>query len=213
MFAISTRPTTPIAVATEIAAPGSSVWTCTLSGGLVAHHEQRVAHGLEGRLERRNAQAVALDDEARAVAVARELLVDGFEPERLALDHDLRQWSAGDGENDAAEDLHEPRSARVDDPRSAEDVEELGCPRHRGLTAGQNHLEELRRRRCVRVGFRLLRHLADHREHRPFDGLADGVVCGVAGRAEARRDVSRRRRIGATEHVGEPANDLGEDHA
>ena len=52
MFAISTPSTTPTAVPSVSACPGSSVCTCTLSARRVADDEERVADLLELRLER-----------------------------------------------------------------------------------------------------------------------------------------------------------------
>ena len=60
---------------------------------------------------------------------------------------------------------------------------------------------------------RRLGHLADHRQHRPFDRAADGAVGGVARGAKRARDHRLVDRIALAEHVGEAADDLAEDDA
>ena len=108
------------------AAPGSSVWTCTLSALAVADDEQRVAEPLELALERVGVELVALDEEGRAVAVAGELLVDRVDAGLLGSTAGARaaarRVARGD---DAAHDLGEPGAARVDDAGLAEHVELL----------------------------------------------------------------------------------------
>ena len=59
----------------------------------------------------------------------------------------------------------------------------------------------------------LLGELADHRQHRPFDGPAHGAVGGVARGAEGAADRGRVEQPGLAERLGGAPQDLREDHA
>ena len=76
MFAISTPSSAPRAMPSESARPGVVGVHVHLQGGAVADDQQRVADLLELRLERVCVEVVAFDDEHRAVAESRQLLVD-----------------------------------------------------------------------------------------------------------------------------------------
>ena len=65
MFAISIRSIVPWRTPSDSAAPGSSVWTCTLSAVVVADDEERVAEPLQLLLEAVGVEALALDHERR----------------------------------------------------------------------------------------------------------------------------------------------------
>ena len=69
------------------------------------------------------------------------------------------------------------------------------------------------RGRPVDVRLRLLGHLADNREHRPFDRLRHCAVRGVAGPAERSRQRRRVELLGLGDDLGEAAQDLREDDA
>ena len=58
-------------------------------------------------------------------------------------------------------------------------------------------------------------HLADHGEHRPLGGVAHGLIGGIGGARERRRDQHRVDELprAAGELLGRPADDLAEDHA
>ena len=74
-------------------APGIVGVHVHLERGAVADDEQRVPERLELGLELVGVELASLDDEHRAVAVARQLLVDRLEPE-LLLDLGRRRQSA-----------------------------------------------------------------------------------------------------------------------
>ena len=79
MSLISTSPMAPCLSASLSTTPGSLVCTCTLTHALVADHQGAVADGQQERLEGLAVDALARDEEARAVAVLGELarLLDG----------------------------------------------------------------------------------------------------------------------------------------
>src|SRR5262249_61020919 len=78
----------------------------------VADDEQRVAERLELGFEPRRIE-VALDDERRAVAVARELLVDGVDRHLRRLRRSGHLLTGGDC-GEAPRELDQPGTARVD---------------------------------------------------------------------------------------------------
>ena len=61
--------------------------------------------------------------------------------------------------------------------------------------------------------FRLLGHLADHRQHGPLDRLPNRAVGGVARAAEGPCERRRVELLGLPDNLCEAAKDLGEDHA
>ena len=162
---------------------------------VVADDEQRVAHLLERRLERRLIELVALDDEHRAVAVLRELLVDRVEAQRLA--RDLRRRAAARrlrsnamprtiSTSPAPPASTTPASRRTSSISGVRDERVLPSPQGRG--------EQLvRRELAVLALLRLLGHLADDGEHRPLHGPLHGSVGGVARAPERLRELLRAR--------------------
>ena len=86
-----------------------------LHGARRADHEERVAEVLELALEPRGVDVLALDEEARAVAVAGELLVQRLDRERRLEDRRGRQRLAAHVRRDPADELEQAGSACVDD--------------------------------------------------------------------------------------------------
>ena len=186
-----------------------------LERGLVADDEQRVAEPLELRLEPVAIECLSLDHEDGAVAVARGLEVDRVHAGRCLGDGRGRQRLAGDRAGHAAQELDEPGSARVHDPRFPQDVELLGRSGH-GLLPVPHELDEqvAERLGVGRTPFGLLCELADDREHRPLDRPPHCPVGGVGGSAQCQggqRGIDSVRRGG--EHVGDASHHLGEDDA
>ena len=105
-----------------------------LERGGVADDEERIADLSELAFEPLCVQIVPRDDEGRAVAVARELLVDRVDPEGVACDLDRRDLLAGHTGREPAHDLEQARAAGIDDTGLAKLVEQLGRPRD-GLLA------------------------------------------------------------------------------
>ena len=83
----------------------------------VADDEQRVADPIQLLFERVPVEVASLDHEHRAVAVSRELLMDGVEAQMLLDRRGLGKRFAAHGGRHAAHDLHQARPARVDDAR------------------------------------------------------------------------------------------------
>ena len=102
---------------------------------VVADNEERVPELLERALERDLVEPLALDDEHGAVSELRQLLVDRLQGERVALDGCVGERLAGQGEDDAAQDLHEAGAPGIDDAGAPEDVEHLRRARRRVLAA------------------------------------------------------------------------------
>ena len=171
MFAISTPSTTPSAVPSVSARPGSSVCTCTLSAVESPTTSSESPISSSCALERVLVERLALDDEDGAVAVLGELLVDRVEAERLRLDRHVRELLARRAVDHPARDLDEAGAAGVDDARVAQDVEHLGRARE-GVLAAREHGAQQLVGRSAACSFllALLGHLADDREHRPLDG-------------------------------------------
>ena len=217
MFAISTRSIVPAAVPSESAAPGSSVWTCTLSADSSPTTSSESPSRSSSRLEPLAVEPVALDEEDGAVAVARQLLVDRLDGEPLrsppaAAPARTRRPPPRRRRGRARAGPRRPRRRRP--PRAAPS----SCSGVRATASSPRRTRSTssspRRGVAGRALLRLLGELADHREHRPLDGPPHGAVGGVGGaaqrlRRERRRDPVRRLR----EHVGRAADDLREDHA
>ena len=121
---------------------------------------------------------------------------------------------AGERRRDAADDLEQAGSARVDDSRLAQDGELVRRARQRVLAALDQLLQQ-RRGLQIRVArvLGLLGELADHRQHRPLDRTPHGAVGGVARGAEGAADRGRVEQPGLAERLGGAAQDLREDHA
>ena len=114
---------------------------------LVADDEQRVADPLERVLELDAVEALALDDEAPCSSGTSR--APGGSPRRPAPPSPTsrrRQRLAGGRERHAANDLDEAGTARVDDARLGEDVEQLGRACQRLLSAPQSGPQEPRGR-------------------------------------------------------------------
>ena len=185
-----------------------------LEGGLVADHHERVAQPLELRLDPVAVERLPLDHEDGAVAIAGRLEMDGLDAGRRLGGGRGRQRLARDRSGQPAEELDEPRAARVDHTRLAQDLELLGRAGHGFLPVSHELDEQVGERLGVGlVALRLFRKLADDREHRPLDRPPHGAVGGV-GRPAQRLGRQRRadavRRLG--EDVGDAPHDLGEDH-
>ena len=116
-----------------------------LERGLVADHHERVAEPLELRLEPVAVERLPLDHEDGAVAVAGGLEMDGLDAGRRLGGGRGRQRLAGDRAGQPAEELDEPRAARVDHSRLAQDLELVGRAGH-GLLPVSHELDEQCRR-------------------------------------------------------------------
>ena len=185
-----------------------------LERGLVADDQEGVSERFEHTLQSSLVEPLAFDDEHRAVAVRGQLEVNRVEAQSLARDRRIRDRLAGHAEREPARDLHEPRTARVDHSRVAENVQHLGGARNGVLAAGEQRCEELRRREApVLLPLSLLGHLADDGEHRPLDRALDGPVGGIARTSERTAKPRSAHIVRTGEHVDEAANDLREDHA
>ncbi len=180
----------------------------------VADDEQGVTELLELRLERVGIELVALDDEDRAVAEGRELLVDRVDPRFVGiLCGHLRHGLAGEGRRDAAHDLEQAGAAGIDDTRLAEHGQLLGRAGERLLAARDEHAEELENRQAgVGRVLPLLGELPDHGQHRSLDGSAHSAIGGIARAAEGAADPGRIDRSRLAQHLCGTADDLGEDH-
>ena len=108
----------------------------------VADDEEGVAERREVPLERRRVERVARDDEDGAVAVARGLLVDRLDGDRLGFGG-LGERLAGEVGRDPADDLDETGGARVDDSRLAQNLELVARLRDGLVTAPDEVREEL----------------------------------------------------------------------
>ena len=84
MLAIATRSIAPMTTATEIAAPGSSVWTCTFTSGASPTTRRQSPISSSACSSASRSIVLALDEERRAVAVPRLLEVHRLEPDRPA---------------------------------------------------------------------------------------------------------------------------------
>ena len=186
-----------------------------LQGGGVADDQQGVAQLVQLGLDRLGVELLPFDEESGAVAVARELLVDRVDRRLPGFHRRLGKPLARDPGRDPADDLQESRTAGVDDPGLAEDVELLGCSRDRLLAPADELGEESVDAETVAgARLRLLCELADDREHRSLDWLANRAVGGVGSRAEgAGQHLFVDLALLGAERLGGAADDLGEDHA
>ena len=179
----------------------------------VADHEQRVAELVELAFDVCGIEAFALDHERRAVAEAGELLVDGLLREGGGLRGFGQLLSPGGGRH-PAQDLDQAGRARVHNSGSAEDIELLLRLGDRLVAAADESFEQIRR---VEGGgslrFGLVGELADDREHRAFDRLAEGLVGRVRGAAEGSGDRGGVDLTGRGELIRSAADDLRQDHA
>jgi hypothetical protein len=172
------------------------------------------AEGGQPALQLGSVQILALDDEGRAVAIARELLMDRVDPDTDRLHGRVGQRLASHGRRDTAHDLEQAGATRIDDPGLPQDIEELRRLLHRALAPRNDSMQELAGGQRVEVRLLcLLGHLADHRQHGSFDRLRHRPVRGIARRAERGRQLGAAGELVAAEHVGEAADDLAEDDA
>src|SRR5207247_3275431 len=100
----------------------------------IAHDEEGISDPLELGFERFGVEALALDHERGAEAIARELLVYGFGGELFGRRR-FGQRLAGDRGGEPAHELQQTGAAGVDEPRVTEDVELLPRLRHCSLPA------------------------------------------------------------------------------
>ena len=136
------------------------------------------------------------------------------ERQRLPLHRGVGQRLARELKRKPARDLDEPGAARVDHAGVAEDFEHLGRARESVLPALEDGGEELvRLQAAVLLALALLRHLPDHREHRPLDRTLDRPVRGIARAPERAAEAGRARVLVLAEDVDEAAHDLREDDA
>ncbi len=172
-----------------------------LERGRVPDDEHRVAERVELALDLVGVEPLALDDEGCAIAVLRKLRVERLDRRRrLSGGRRPRQRRAGESSCDPAEDLDEPRGARIDDAGLGQDREHPARPDD-AVVPARDHCGE------IVSGLGRLRELANRSQHRPFDRLPNRAVGGVACRAERGSEpVSGRERIRGT------ADDLREDH-
>ena len=177
----------------------------------IAHDEQRIAEVGELILQGRAVEPASLDDEDGAIAVARELLVDGAEVQ-LLLDRRVGDRLAGDDGRNAADDLEQARAAGVDDAGVPEHVEQLRRSLDRVRPAPHDGGDQLADA-SFGVGLGLLRHLADDRQHRPLDRFRHRRVRRVARAAERPGDRCRVELLRLRDRLCEAADDLREDHA
>ena len=139
MFAISTPSTTPERGA-ECERPAGVVGVNVhLERRRVADDEERVADPLELGLERVGVQALALDDEDRAVAELGQLEVDRIEADGVRLDGRVRDLLPGGAVDHPARDLDETCAPGVHDAGVAKDVEHLGRARESVFAAREHH--------------------------------------------------------------------------
>ena len=204
-----------------------------LDGALVAHHERAVAERQEERLERLAVDALAADEEARAVAelgeLARLLDGDGVRPpgpdrsdERIAGrprrdaragDHLAAAHEVLDARRQAAEEHEQAVAAGVDDAGLLQGRQLRGRVLDRdpaGLFHGGEQVLE-----PEAVGDRLRRrgHLADDGEHGALDRRLDGPVGGVLTLDDGALEHGGVERVGLAPHLADAAHDLGEDDA
>ena len=109
----------------------------------VAYHEERVAERLEVVAQRLRIEALPLDEEDRAVPVARSLVVDSLLGELVELDRKLRQRLAGETVVEATEDLDEPGASRVDHTALSQDGQLLRGACDRGFAGGDHPCQRL----------------------------------------------------------------------
>ena len=143
---------------------------------------------LELALEQVRIGPLPLEEEARAVPKRRGLEVHRLERQALGARRWLGERLTADVERDAADELQEAGSARVDHPGLPEDRELLRRPRERLLAGVDDPGQRLSRVESLVA--RLLRPVgerASHGQDRSLLRLAHGRVAGVCGRAECGR--------------------------
>ena len=185
ILAISILSIVPSATPRESAAPGVIGVNVHLERARVADDEEGVAELIELAFECDGVEVFALDEERRAVAEAREFLVDGVDADLVLVRGRLGQRLARHDRGDAAEDLRQAGASRVDDAGLAQHLQLLRRALDRLLGRLDQLAHQVRNGRIVRSEpLRCLGGLADDREHRPLDGLPNGAVGGVARPAQ-----------------------------
>jgi hypothetical protein len=132
--------------------------------------------------------------------------------------------------DDPRQDHHQPVRAGVDHARIRQHLELLGGSLDRLLPCPGRHRKHLGQELVllgitglggeplsIHVGQVLrgrVRHLADHRQHRPLGGVTHRLVCGVGGARERGRDQNRVHQLpgAARQLLGGAADDLAQDH-
>ena len=199
---------------------------------LVADHEDGVADLLEPRDERPGVEARPGDDEVGAVP---EPAVEVVRPRgaRGLVVRELgeRLGVVPEPGDDPGEDDDQAVRPCVDHAGLRQHIELPRGSLHRPLAGPRGHLEHVRQQlvlllvpggagEALAVHVGKVRgdgvgHLADHGEHRPLGGIAHGLIGGIGGPGERRRDQDRVDELprAAGELLGRPADDLAEDHA
>ena len=180
-------------------APGSSVWTCTLSALGSPTTSSESPSGSSSRLELRRRRAPRPRRRRRCSSGTRE---SSWWTASTPASCASSAGASGIGSpasrgRDAADDLEQAGAARVDDAGLLQHGELLGRPGERVLAARDERLagSSAGVERRVRAVLGLLGQLADHGQHRPLDRPPHGAVGGVARAAErAARPVARRPR-------------------
>src|SRR5258705_9367532 len=123
----------------------------------IADDEQGVTELLQLLLERFAIELLPFDEEHRAVAELRQLLVDRVVAQVLLERRHLGDRLAGDRGGDAADELDEAGAAGVDDSGVLQDLQLVGGARERVLAAAHEVEEQLAERwRAGRARFGLL---------------------------------------------------------
>ena len=193
-----------------------------LHEAIVADDEGTVADRRQERLKRVAVDGLALDQQARAVAVTRKLgrLGDddgagggGMERERAGAQAGAVHAELGDAGPDATVEHQQTVSSGVDDARLLQGGELAGRVLDRdpaGFFDDDHHVVE---RDAVGHALRSGRHLADDREHGALHGLLDGPVGGAGAFAERELELARPERVRAAPHLADAAYDLRQDDA
>ena len=177
-----------------------------------ADDEERVAELRQLALELLGIDRLALDEEGRAVAVARELLMHGLERESARNRLELGERLAADVRRDPAQELQHAGSARIDHPGLSENVQLIGGRGEGALAVRHELAEGLRHRRIGgRERLRLLRELAGNRQHRPLLRVADGGVARVARSPKRPCDRCGVDRAFIPQCLDRATDELGED--
>ena len=198
---------------------------------LVSDHEHRVPQLLEPGDERARLQALAGDDEIRAVAKAAVEVMRARLSRRLVM-RKVRELlgAVSKAGHRAHEDHHQAVGSSVDDAGLGEHLE-LARGALDGLLAGASrHGEDLaeqlvllrvgrlrRQALAVHMGEMVgdgMRHLADHGQHRALRRIAHRLIGRVGGPRECRGEEHRVDQLArpARQLLCGAADDLAQDH-
>ncbi len=129
-------------------------------------------------------------------------------------DFRLGEGSAVDDVQERVDEQREPAAARVDDPGLLQHRQQVRGPldgvTRRGVDLLEHRLEARRPRGPGRL--RGLRRGPGDGQDRPLDRAHHRLVRGVGAAPQRRHQVLHRHRVPVGEHLGEAAQDLGEDH-